>query len=328
MSDAGSGPFRGRRLRRTPALRRLVTEVRLHPADFVLPLFVKDDLAEPAEIASMPGVFQHPVDSAVRLVGEALEAGVSAFLLFGIPADKDEVGSSGWDPDGPVPRLSRAVRTAHGGEPLLLADVCSCEYTSHGHCGPLDDHGVVDNDAAVAGYVRESVVYAEAGVDLLAPSGMMDGQVAGIRAGLDAAGHRDLGVVGYAAKYHSSFYGPFRDAAESGMAFGDRRTHQMDPAVARDARPELLADVDEGADAVIVKPALPYLDVVARARATVDVPVIGYQVSGEYAMVAAADRAGWVDGPAAMEESLVAIRRAGADAVITYAAVDVARRLA
>lgn len=322
------GVLRGRRLRRTSALRRLVAEVRLDPADLVLPIFVKDGIDGAVPISSMPGVAQHDVDSSTDLVARALEVGVSAFLLFGIPAHKDEVGSSGWDPHGPVPRAIRAIRDRHGDAALLLADVCSCEYTDHGHCGPLDDHGVVRNDAAVAGYVRESVAYADAGVDLLAPSGMMDGQVAAMRAGLDDAGHGGLGIVGYAAKYHSSFYGPFRDAAESGMSFGDRRTHQMDPANAREATREIAADVAEGADAVIVKPALPYLDVIARARAVVDVPIIGYQVSGEYAMVAAADRAGWLDGVAAMDESLTAIRRAGADAVITYAAIDVATRLA
>ncbi len=322
------GVLRGRRLRRTPALRRLVAEVRLDPADLVLPIFVKDGIDGSVPVSSMPGVFQHDVASATALVGTALDVGVSAFLLFGIPAHKDDVGSSGWDPRGPVPDASREIRDAHGSDALLLADVCSCEYTDHGHCGPLDDAGSVRNDAAVAGYVRESVVYADAGVDLLAPSGMMDGQVAAMRAGLDDAGHRDLGIVGYAAKYHSSFYGPFREAAESGMSFGDRRTHQMDWANAREATREIRADLDEGADAVIVKPALAYLDVIARARPDVDVPIIGYQVSGEYAMLAAADRAGWLDGTAAMDESLTAIRRAGADAVITYAAIDVATRLA
>lgn len=321
------GVLRGRRLRRTPALRRLVTEVRLHPADLILPIFVKEGIDGAVPVPSMPGVSQHDVVSASALVGRAREVGVSAFLLFGIPTHKDDIGSSGWDPDGPVPTAIRAIRSAHGDDALLLADVCSCEYTDHGHCGPLDDDGDVVNDAAVAGYVRESVVYAEAGVDLLAPSGMMDGQVAALRAGLDGAGHTKLGIVGYAAKYHSSFYGPFRDAAESGMSFGDRRSHQMDPANAREASRELAADLAEGADGIIVKPALPYLDVIARARPHVDVPIIGYQVSGEYAMVAAADRAGWLDGTAAMEESLVAIRRSGADAVITYAAIDVAARL-
>ncbi len=328
VSHADPGDVvRGRRLRRTPALRRLVAEVRLHPSDLVLPLFVKAGIDGPVPISSMPGVAQHDVASAIELVGEALDAGVTAFLLFGIPDAKDAVGSSGWDPDGPVPAAVRAMRDAHGDAPLLLADVCSCEYTDHGHCGPLDATGTVVNDAALSGYVRESEVYAEAGVDLVAPSGMMDGQVAAIREGLDQAGHGDLGIVGYAAKYHSSYYGPFREAAESGMAFGDRRTHQMDPANAREAHREIMADLDEGADAIIVKPALPYLDVIARARPEVDVPILGYQVSGEYAMVAAAGDAGWLDADAAMDEALLGIRRAGADAIITYAAVDVARRL-
>jgi porphobilinogen synthase len=319
---------RHRRLRRTPALRRAVAETRLHPADLVLPLFVKEGIDEPQPIGSMPGVHQHTVDSVVRTVREALDVGVASVILFGIPATKDPVGASGWDPDGPVPAAARAIRDAVGDDVVLWADVCSCEYTDHGHCGPLDERGSVVNDAAVSGYVRESLVYVEAGCDVVAPSGMMDGQVAAIRAGLDGAGHEHATIVAYAAKYASAFYGPFRDAAESGMVGGDRADHQMDPANRREALREVRADVEQGADVVMVKPALPYLDVVREVRDAVDVPVAAYHVSGEYAMVRAAAERGWLDGDAAMAEAVLSIRRAGAGQVLTYAAVDLARSLA
>ncbi len=315
---------RGRRGRTTPALRRLVSETRIDAGDLVLPLFVKEGLDDSVPIQSMPGVAQHGVESALALIERASDAGVTAFLLFGIPAHKDAQGTGGWDPEGPVPALIRAAREVHDDGIALIADVCLCEYTDHGHCGPLTPAGRVDNAAAVAGYVRATLACADAGVDLVAPSGMMDGQVAAMRTALDAAGHHDLGILAYAAKYHSSFYGPFRDAAESGMAFGDRATHQMDPANGREAMREVAADIDEGADAIIVKPAMPYLDVIAAARRQVDVPILGYQVSGEYAMLHAAADKGWIDLAAAMRESVVGIRRAGADAVITYAAIDLA----
>ncbi len=319
---------RGRRLRRTPALRRAVAETRLHPADLVLPLFVKDGIDEPGPIGSMPGVVQHTRASAVEAVREALDVGVASFILFGIPEAKDPVGAAGWDPDGPVPGTTRAIRDAVGDEVVLWADVCSCEYTDHGHCGPLADDGRVLNDAAVEGYVRESLVYAEAGCDVVAPSGMMDGQVAAIRAGLDDAGLDDTIIVAYAAKYASAFYGPFREAAESTMAFGDRASYQMDPANRTEALREILLDVEEGADAVMVKPALPYLDVVADCAASVDVPVAAYHVSGEYAMIRAAAERGWLDGDRAMAEAVLSIRRAGAGQVLTYAAVELARAMA
>ena len=325
---AGYPDVRARRLRRTPALRRAVAETRLHPADLVLPMFVKDGIDEPGPIGSMPGVLQHTRDSAVAAVREAHDLGVSSFILFGIPAHKDADGSSGWDPDGPVPGTTRAIRDALGDEVVVWADVCSCEYTDHGHCGPLAEDGTVRNDAAVEGYVRESVVYAEAGCDVVAPSGMMDGQVAAIRAGLDAGGLDDTIVVAYAAKYASAFYGPFREAAESTMSSGDRATHQMDPANRTEALREVALDVDEGADVVMVKPALPYLDVIADCAATFDVPVAAYHVSGEYAMVRAAAERGWLDGDRAMAEAVLSIRRAGAGQVLTYAAVDLARALA
>jgi porphobilinogen synthase len=264
------------------------------------------------------------VASAASLAREARDAGVGGLLLFGIPAVKDAIGSAGWDPAGPVPSAARAVRDAVADDLVVWADVCQCEYTDHGHCGPLDERGQVVNDAAVEGYVRDALAYADAGVDVVAPSGMMDGQVAAIRGGLDAAGHDEVAIVAYAAKYASSFYGPFRDAAESTMEGGDRAGHQMDPGNRREARRELALDVAEGADVLMVKPALPYLDVVAEA-ARFDLPVAAYQVSGEYAMVHAAAERGWLDGDRAMFESVLSIRRAGADLVLTYAAIELAR---
>ncbi|MFT6803896.1 MAG: porphobilinogen synthase, partial [Nitriliruptoraceae bacterium] len=264
---------RHRRLRRTAALRRAHTETRLHPADLVLPLFVKEGLARAQPIGSMPGVSQHSVASAVALVRDALRVGVESFILFGIPEAKDATGSGGWAVDGPVPAAARAIKDAVGDDAVIWADVCSCEYTDHGHCGPLDARGSVINDAAVAGYAREAVVYADAGCDVIAPSGMMDGQVAAIRAELDDAAAGDVPIVAYAAKYASAFYGPFRDAAESGMVGGDRADHQIDPGNRRVAIREALADIEQGADVVMVKPALAYLDIIREIRNAVDVPV-------------------------------------------------------
>lgn len=324
---AGFPDVRGRRLRRTPALRRAVAETRLHPADLVLPMFVKDGITEPGPIGSMPGVVQHTRASAVEAMRKAHAVGVTSFILFGIPEHKDAVGATGWDPDGPVPGTARMAKDALGDDIVLWADVCSCEYTDHGHCGPLTEDGTVLNDAAVEGYVRESVVYAEAGCDVVAPSGMMDGQVGAIRAGLDDAGLEDTIMVAYAAKYASAFYGPFREAAESTMQSGDRATHQMDPANRTEALREVALDLDEGADMVMVKPALPYLDVIADCAASFDVPVTAYHVSGEYAMVRAAAERGWIDGDRVMAEAILSIRRAGAQQVLTYAAVDLARAL-
>jgi porphobilinogen synthase len=313
-----------RRLRRTAAMRRGFAETRLHPAALVLPVFVKQGLDRPVPVASMPGVDQHTADSAADLAVRARDAGIGGLLLFGIPAVKDAVGSGGWDPDGPVPAALRTIRAAVGSDLVLWADVCQCEYTDHGHCGPLDGAGQVRNDEAVAGYVRDACVYADAGADLVAPSGMMDGQVAAIRAGLDAAGHDAVAIVAYAAKYASAFYGPFREAAESGMQEGDRAGHQQDPANRREAMRELALDVAEGADALMVKPALPYLDVLHEARLTFELPLAAYHVSGEYAMVRAAAERGWIDGPRAMRESVLSILRAGADVVLTYAALELA----
>ena len=314
-----------RRLRRTPALRRAFAETRIHPSSLVLPIFVKEGLDGSEPIPSIPGVSQHGTASAVELAEQATAAGVGGVLLFGIPATKDAVGSSGWSPRGPVPTAVRAMRDAVGDELVIWADVCQCEYTEHGHCGPLDEHGQVVNEAAVEGYVRDAVVYAEAGVDLIAPSGMMDGQVAAIREGLDAAGHHLVSIVAYAAKYASVFYGPFREAAESTMSSGDRAGHQMDPANRREARREIDLDVLEGADALMVKPALPELDVLADARQRHDLPLAAYQVSGEYAMIRAAAEQGWIDGERALRETVLSILRAGADLVLTYGAIELAR---
>ena len=313
-----------RRLRRTPALRRAFAETRLDPARFVLPLFVKAGIDHPEPVGSMPGVLQHTVGSAVETADKAVAAGLGGLILFGIPARKDAQGSGGWDPDGPVPTAARAIREAVGESLVLWADVCQCEYAEHGHCGPLDENGRVANDLAVAGYVRDAVTYADAGVDVVAPSGMMDGQVAAIRHGLDDADHPEVAIVAYAAKYASSFYGPFREAAESTMTHGDRASHQMDPANRREARRELALDELEGADVLMVKPALPYLDVLADARRRFDLPLAAYQVSGEYAMVHAAAERGWLDGDAALHEAVLSIHRAGADVVLTYAALDLA----
>ena len=316
---------RMRRLRRTPALRRAFQEVRIDPAALVLPVFVKAGLTSAQPIASMPGVLQHTPASVTDLAREAAAVGVGGVILFGIPEHKDAEGSSGWDPDGPVPTAARAIRDALDDQLVLWADVCQCEYTDHGHCGPIDASGIVLNDEAVEGYVRDAVAYAEAGVDLVAPSGMMDGQVTALRSGLDAAGHLDTGIVSYAVKYASAFYGPFRDAAESTMSMGDRASHQMDPGNRREAHRELALDVAEGADALMVKPALPYLDVLADARELHPLPLAAYQVSGEYAMLQAAAERGWIDGPQAQREAVLSILRAGADLVLTYAAIELAR---
>jgi porphobilinogen synthase len=313
---------RDRRLRRTPAMRRLVAENRLHPASFVLPLFIVEGEGVERPIASMPGHSQLSVDRLVPLVEEAAELGIGGVMLFGVPAEKDSEGSAGWDPTGPVPSAIRAVRDRGV---TVWADVCLCEYTNHGHCGVVTADGVVDNDATLPLLTRAAVTYADAGADIIAPSDMMDGRVGAIRAGLDAGGHAELAICSYAVKYASGYYGPFREAAGSAPAFGDRRTHQMDPAAARQAIVETRRDLEEGADIVMVKPAGPYLDIVARVRAEVDVPVAAYQVSGEYSMISAAGANGWIDRDSIMLESLIGITRAGASIVLTYFALDAAR---
>ncbi len=320
---------RPRRLRRTPALRRLVADVALAPADLVLPLFVKEGIADPYPIASMPGVVQHTRESLRKAAHEAVEAGVGGLILFGIPTAKDARGSGADAADGIV-QLALADLVADGvaGETVLMADLCLDEYTDHGHCGLLTAAGEVDNDATLDRYAAIAVAQATAGAAVVAPSGMMDGQVGAIRGALDAAGFAEVAVLAYSVKYASGFYGPFRDAAECAPQFGDRSAYQQDPARrAAEALREVALDLAEGADAVMVKPALPYLDVLAAVRAAVDVPVFAYQVSGEYAMVEAAAAQGWVDRDRVIAETLLGIKRAGADAILTYWATEVAHRL-
>ena len=316
---------RNRRLRRTAALRRLVAETRLHPVSFVLPLFVVPGRGVANPIRSMPGHSQLSVDELTPVVKEAASAGVGGVILFGIPSSKDETGSGAWDPAGPVPTAIRAIKDQVG-DMTVWADVCLCEYTSHGHCGVLDGE-MVDNDKTLPLLAQAAVVYADSGADVIAPSDMMDGRVAAIRSALDSGGHHDLALCSYSAKYASAYYGPFREAAESAPAFGDRRTHQMDPPNVREALVEVTLDLAEGADMVMVKPAGPYLDVISAVRARTNVPVAAYQVSGEYSMIEAAAQNGWVDGERVMLESLTSIARAGASITLTYFATRAARAL-
>jgi len=319
---------RPRRLRRTPALRRLAAQVRLAPADLVLPVFVKEGIGEPQPIASMPGVVQHTRESARKAVVEAVEAGVGGVIVFGIPAVKDARGSAADDPDGIVQVVLRDLAAEVGDRTVLMADLCLDEYTDHGHCGLLTSDGDVDNDATLDRYAAIAVAQASAGAHVVAPSGMMDGQVGAIRSALDTAGFGDVAILAYSAKFASAFYGPFRDAAECAPQFGDRASYQEDPARSTDeAVREALLDVAEGADMVMVKPAVGYLDVVRRVRDSVDVPVAAYNVSGEYAMVEAAAANGWIDRDRAIRELLVSIKRAGADIVLTYWATEIATAL-
>ncbi len=316
---------RPRRLRRTPALRRLTAETRLAPADLILPMFVKEGITEPQPVASMPGVFQHTRDSLRKAAHEAAEAGVGGIILFGIPAVKDGTGSGADDPDGIVQLALRDLAADLGDAAVVMTDLCLDEYTDHGHCGILTDAGEIDNDATLERYASIAVAQAAAGAAVVGPSGMMDGQVGAIRGALDAAGHPDVAILAYSVKYASAYYGPFRDAAECAPQFGDRSTHQQDPANADESIREVLLDLDEGADMVMVKPAGAYLDIVRRVRDTVDVPVAAYQVSGEYAMIEAAAEKGWIDRERTIMESLVSIRRAGADMILTYWATEAAR---
>ncbi|MFZ5869659.1 MAG: porphobilinogen synthase [Actinomycetota bacterium] len=317
---------RPRRLRQSGPLRALVRETRLAPEQLVLPLFVKEGLADPAPIASMPGVVQHSASSLLDAAAEAVEAGVGGLMLFGVPARRDATGSCATDPDGVLNAALRSVVGEVGDRTVVMADLCLDEFTDHGHCGVLDAAGRVDNDATLERYASMALAQADAGAHVLGLSGMMDGQVGHVRAALDAAGRTDVVLLAYAAKYASAFYGPFRDAVESALT-GDRRTYQQDPANAVEARREVRLDVAEGADVVMVKPALPYLDVLASVAASVDVPVWAYQVSGEYAMVEAAAAAGMIDRERALLETLTSIRRAGAGAVLTYWATEAARLL-
>jgi porphobilinogen synthase len=315
-----------RRLRTSEAMRALVRETRLSPEVLMLPLFVCEGEGVRREVPSMPGVFNVSVDEAVREVEAAARDGIRSVLLFGLPDHKDDVGSAAYDPEAPVQSAVRAIKRAAPGV-LVATDVCLCEYTDHGHCGIVIEEEIA-NDPTVDQLVRTAVSHASAGADIVAPSDMMDGRVGAIRQALDERGFEQAAIMAYAAKYCSAFYGPFRDAAASAPTFGDRRSHQMDPANAQEALREVEEDIDEGADIVMVKPALPYLDVIARVKDAFNYPTAAYQVSGEYAMVKAAARNGWIDERRAMLETLIAIRRAGADIVITYYAREAARALA
>lgn len=314
---------RPRRLRQSSALRRLTAETRLHPAELILPLFVREGASAPQPIASMPGVAQHSLDSLKRAAVEAAEAGVGGVMLFGVPQSRDAVGSAATDPNGILNVATRAVVDEVGDALVVQTDLCLDEFTDHGHCGVLDGDGQVDNDATLLRYRDMAIAQAEAGSQLLGLSGMMDGQVAAVRDALDAAGRSDVVILAYAAKYASGFYGPFREAVDSQLS-GDRRAYQQDPANRREGLREARLDLDEGADILMVKPALSYLDVLSDVAAISDVPVWAYQVSGEYAMVEAAAASGWIDRERVIEETLIGARRAGADAVLTYWATEVA----
>jgi len=313
-----------RRLRMSPHLREMVRETRLTTSDLIYPLFVNETLRSPRPIASMPGVSSLPLSKVAGEAHGAKELGIPAVLLFGIPRKKDERGSGAWDERGIVQKAIRSIKER--GDMTVIADLCLCEYTSHGHCGVLRGNEV-DNDSTLELYGLTAISQAEAGADIIAPSGMMDGQVRAIREALDDAGFHSTPIMSYAAKYASSFYGPFRDAAESTPQFGDRRSHQMDPANVREALAEMELDVSEGADILMVKPALPYLDIIKEARNAFDKPIAAYNVSGEYSMIKAAAANGWLDHDRAMMECLISIKRAGADMIISYFAKDAARKL-
>jgi porphobilinogen synthase len=319
---------RMRRLRRTPRLRDLVAEVGLRPDDMIAPLFVREGIDAPQPILSLPGVVQHTVASLVTEARRLRSLGVPGVVLFGVPEAKDSVGSGAWDPKGIVQLALTALRDELGDDMVLTADLCLDEYTDHGHCGPLDANGRVDNDATIELYARVALAQAEAGADMVAPSGMMDGQIAAIRAALDGSGRPDVAVMAYAAKYASALYGPFRDAVDVAIAGGgDRRGYQQDYRNRREARREVALDIDEGADIVMVKPALAYLDVIADVRRQTDLPLAAYHVSGEYAMIKAAGERGWIDAAAVALEHVTAVKRAGADIVLTYLAGELAEAL-
>lgn len=318
--------IRPRRLRSTPAMRALVRETHVDPAKLIWPVFVRDDIDEPREIDAMPGQYQHTIDSLRRAAAEAAEAGVGAIDLFGVPSHRDAIGSQAWAEDGILNRGLAAVRAEVGDALVVCADTCLDEFTDHGHCGLLDAEGGVDNDATLPLYQAMAISQARAGAHMVSPSGMMDGQVAAIRTALDQAGHADVAILAYSAKYASAYFGPFREAVGSTLK-GDRRTYQQDPANRREGLFEALLDAAEGADMLMVKPAGPYLDVLADVAAASDIPVAAYQVSGEYAMVEAAAANGWIDRTRVIDESLTGIFRAGADSVLTYWALEVARRV-
>lgn len=325
---AGYPVARPRRLRRTASLRKMVAQTNLSVSDLILPVFVREGIDQPVPIPSLPGVYQHTIESLVQSARELVDLGVPAMMVFGVPAEKDSVGFGAHDPDGIAQVALRALREAVGDALVLISDLCLDEYIDHGHCGVLTASGEVDNDATVEIYGLIACAQAAAGSDMVAPSGMMDGQVAGIRGALDAQGYLDTAILAYSAKYASAFYGPFREAVNVKIENnGDRRGYQQDFANRREALREVALDVAEGADMVMVKPALAYLDVLSDVRASVDIPVAAYQVSGEYAMILAAAERGWIDRDAAALETVVAIKRAGADQVLTYFATDLARRL-
>jgi porphobilinogen synthase len=319
---------RPRRLRRTPALRALVRETALEPSDLIAPLFVKESLDEPAPIVSMPGQWQHTIESLRKEAADTRSRGVLAFMLFAVPARKDTEGSEAWNPDGIGQRAIRALRDDFGDDAVVMADLCLDEYTDHGHCGVLNDRGEVDNDRTLELYARIAEAQAAAGAHLVGPSGMMDGQVGVIRSALDEAGAQDVGIIAYAAKFASALYGPFREAAEGAPKFGDRTGYQQDPANGDEALREIVSDLEQGADIVMVKPALPYLDVVRAAAELRAAPVAAYHVSGEYAMVKAAVANGWLDERRVVLELLTSIKRAGASMILTYHAADAAGWLA
>ena len=320
--------WRSRRLRRTEAIRRLVAETQISVNDFVAPLFVREDIEEPQQIPSLPGVYQHTIKSLRLEVDSLRKLGVPGVIIFGIPKSKDEFGSEAWNPDGIVQVALKDLKESVGEEMTLIADLCVDEYTSHGHCGVLSSAGTVDNDATLEIYNQIALAQAEAGADVCAPSGMMDGQVASIRGALNSGGHIDTIILAYSAKYASSLYGPFRDAVDVTIKDGgDRRGYQQDSSNLRESLMEIKADITEGADIVMVKPALSYLDVIARARTEIEVPIAAYHVSGEYSMVKAAEANGWVDGESVMMEHLLSIKMAGADIILTYAAKQAAEIL-
>ena len=327
MTDHLSPRDRPRRLRATPAMRRLVAETRLHPAELVLPMFVREGASDPVAISSMPGVQQHSLDSFRRALAEAAAAGIGGVMLFGVPEQRDATGSGATDPNGILNVATRAAVAEIGDALVVQTDLCLDEFTDHGHCGVVDGRGRVDNDATLVRYRDMAIAQAESGSQLLGLSGMMDGQVAAVRDILDDEGHTDTAILAYSAKYASAFYGPFREAVQSTLT-GDRRTYQLDPGNAREGLRETILDAAEGADIVMVKPAMSYLDVLADTAAHSSIPVWAYQVSGEYAMIEAAAANGWIDRRRAIEESVVGIRRAGADAVLTYWAVELAHWLA
>lgn len=318
--------IRPRRLRQSAAMRNQVRELNVHPNELILPAFVREGLSAPQEISSLPGIYQHTLDSIRGVVNEAAEAGVGGIMLFGVPEQRDAVGSGASDPEGILNQAIRVVAEEAGDAITVQADLCLDEFTDHGHCGVLDSRGRVDNDATLERYNEMAIAQAEAGAQILGLSGMMDGQIAAARDTLDDAGHEDTILLAYSAKYASAFYGPFREAVDSQLQ-GDRRTYQMDPANRREGVLEARLDIEEGADIVMVKPAMSYLDVLADVSAESDVPVWAYQVSGEYAMIQAAAQNGWIDRERAIAESIVSIRRAGADAVLTYFATEYAQSL-